>query len=95
MAGRRIVVILRSRLELGERCGGAFLRDEFSGVSSVLGCYAPGAVGMSAVQVAYNPFPLRPIAPGQLGTGAEEWPADLVAEDDKGIEWSVERLPDP
>ncbi len=50
---------------------------------------------MLPVQVAYNPLALRPIAPGQLGTGAEERTADLVAEDDEGIERSVERLPDP
>ena len=78
-----------------------FFRDEFSGVSAVLGCYAaagchaPGGDGMLPVQVAYNPLALRPIAPGQLGTGAEEWTADFVTETDEGTEWSVKRLPDP
>jgi hypothetical protein len=78
-----------------------FFRGEFSGVSAVLGCYAasgchsPGGDGTLPVQVAYNPLALRPIAPGQLGTEAEEWTADLVSEDDEGIEWSVKRLPDP
>lgn len=75
-----------------------FFRAEFSGVSAVLGCYAasgchsPGSNGTLPVQIAYNPLALRPIAPGQLGTGAEEWTADRVTEDDEGIEWCVRRL---
>lgn len=76
-----------------------FFRAEFSGVSAGLGCceaiglHSPD--GMLPVQVAYNPLALRPIAPGQLGTGAEEWTADFVTETDEGTEWSVKRLPDP
>jgi hypothetical protein len=78
-----------------------FFRGEFSGVSAVLGCdaasgcHSPGGDGTLPVQVAYNPLALRPIAPGQFGAGGEEWTADLVREDDEGIEWAVKRLPDP
>ena len=76
-----------------------FFRGESSGVSAVLGCHAASGRhspnGMLPVQVAYNPLALRPIAPGQLGIGAEEWTADLVTEDHEGTEWSVKRLPGP
>ncbi len=75
-----------------------FFRAEFSGISAVLGCYAasgchsPRGDGILPVQVAYNPLARSPLGHGQLGAGAEEWTADLLSEDDEGIEWSVQRI---
>jgi len=75
-----------------------FFRAEFSGVGAVLGCYAasgchsPRTDGLLPVQVAYNPLAFSSLAPGRLGSEAEEWSADLLSEDNEGIEWSVKRL---
>ena len=78
--------------------GGPFFRAEFSGISAILGCYAASGChshrgdGILPVQVAYNPLARSPLGHGQLGAGAEERTADLLSEDDEGMEWSVRRI---
>lgn len=69
-----------------------FFRPEFAGVSAVLGsCPSPHAPPMLPVQIAYNPLAQAPVAPGHLGSYAEEWCARAVSQDAEGQDWVVER----
>ena len=55
-------------------------------------CHSHRGDGILPVQVAYNPLARSPLGHGQLGAGAEERTADLLSEDDEGMEWSVRRI---
>ncbi len=68
-----------------------FLREDFSNVSAVLGCWPPMFAGPELpVQVIHNPLARVPVAPGVFGREAEEWHA-VEVEDGGERFWQVER----